>query len=327
MMLRLLLILAVTSLIQAAPNERFVEETSPSNVYRVVEGPLTWNDAKAKCEAMDCKLAQPKSVQANDALKALLVKGYYWLGITDLNHEGRFTYYTDDQDIVYDNWNAGVPNNGNGTEHCANVILHSTFNYSTWFTSNCSEVNEGGICECRTSGASGDPHMRTFDGRAYTFQGICWYTLFKDCTDKSRFDVTIMFEPREDSTPDQVRTRTIAFNVTVGNQYAIVNGLDVTTGSTGGKMTDAKVITIQQEDKNIKLHFTSKNTTFSFNWTLRLHALDVSYNGSFYKGKLCGLMGNADGDTRNDFQNPDRSIAKDVLEFGESWKVNDKKCF
>ncbi|XP_077865807.1 von Willebrand factor-like [Saccoglossus kowalevskii] len=170
--------------------------------------------------------------------------------------------------------------------------------------------------------------MRTFDGRAYTFQGTCWYYLFRDCTDNPRFEVTSKFEPREDSTPwrDQVRTRTIAFNVTVGNQYAIIDGLDVTTGSTGGMVTDAKVIQIQEEDKGIKLHFTSKDTTFTFNWTLRKHELYVSYTGSFYNGKLCGLMGNADGDTRNDFQKPDGSIAKDVLEFGESWKLNDKKC-
>uniref|UniRef100_A0ABM0MB26 Zonadhesin-like n=1 Tax=Saccoglossus kowalevskii TaxID=10224 RepID=A0ABM0MB26_SACKO len=160
--------------------------------------------------------------------------------------------------------------------------------------------------------------MRTFDGRAYTFQGTCWYHLFRYYTDIPCFEVTTMFESREDSTPDQVRTRITAFNVTVGNQYAIVNGLDVTTGSTGGQMTDAKVITIQEDDKHIKLHFISKDTTFPFNWTLRKHVLDVSYNGSFYKGKLCGLMGNADGDTRNDFQKPDSNIAKQVLEFGET---------
>ncbi|XP_006823707.1 BMP-binding endothelial regulator protein-like [Saccoglossus kowalevskii] len=158
--------------------------------------------------------------------------------------------------------------------------------------------------------------MRTFDERAYTFQGTSWYILFKDCTDNPRFEVTTKFEPREDSTPDRVRTRTISFNVTVGNHYAIVNGLDVTTGSTGGQVTDAKAITIQQEDKSVKLQFTSKDTTFTFNWTLRKHTLDVSYAGSFYKGNLCGLMGNADGDTRNDFQKPDGSLAKDVPEFG-----------
>ncbi|XP_006822172.1 BMP-binding endothelial regulator protein-like isoform X2 [Saccoglossus kowalevskii] len=74
------------------------------------------------------------------------------------------------------------------------------------------------------------------------------------------------------------------------------------------------------------LHFTSKNTTFTLEWTLGKHQLDVSATGSDYNGKLCGLMGNSDGNPGNDFQKPDGSYVKDVIEFGESWKVNDKVC-
>ncbi|XP_002735420.1 uncharacterized protein LOC100367877 [Saccoglossus kowalevskii] len=284
MMLCLLLILA--SLTQAVPHEKMVEHRSLSSVYTVVDGPITWYDAKAKCEAMGCTLAQPKSEQENNAIQAILPGGgFFWLGITDLNHEGRFTYYTDDQDIVYNNWKLGQPNNFDNIQHCVDMNFNSEWNDYI-----CDDTDTGAICECPPPppppppGASGDPHIRTFDSRAYTFQGTGWYILFKDCTNKPRFEVTAKFEPREDSTPDQVRTKIIAFNVTVGNQYAIVNGLDVTTGSTGGQVTDAKVITIQEEDKHIKLHFTSKDTTFTFNWTLRKHVLDVSYNGSFYKG-------------------------------------------
>ena len=70
--------------------------------------------------------------------------------------------------------------------------------------------------------------MTTFDGRRYGFQGICWYTLFKDCsTSKPAFEVTVEFEPRDDSTIEQVKTRTVSFNVTVGNEYAIVNGHNI----------------------------------------------------------------------------------------------------
>ncbi|XP_006823914.1 zonadhesin-like [Saccoglossus kowalevskii] len=309
---------SVISLTLAARHERLVEQRSLTSKYKVVKGHITWYEGKDSCEAMGCILAEPRSAEENNAIIAVMPgTGYFWIGVTDRDHEGRYTYYTDDQD-VYNNVHS---------EHRNYNCVDITISDSSWGAYGCGFKNTGAICECPPSGLRGDPHMRTFDGRAYTFQGTCWYTLFKDCTDKSRFEVTTKYEPREDSTPDQVRTRATAFNITVGNQYAIVNGLDVTTGSTGGHVTDSKVITIQEEDKNIKLHFTSKDTTFTFNWTLRKHVLDVSYNGSFYNGKLCGLMGNADGDTRNDFQNPDGSIAKDVLEFGDSWKVNDRKCF
>ncbi|XP_006814537.2 zonadhesin-like [Saccoglossus kowalevskii] len=323
-MLRLLLILVVTSLTLAVPHERLLVQRSSTSIYKLVDSPVNWYEGKESCEAMGCVLAQPKSEQENNAIFALLpISGFYWIGVTDFDHEGRFTYYTDDQDIVYNNWRFGEPNNFNGDQNCVDIGASD----SQWFDYNCNLQDDGAVCECRPDGVRGDPHMRTFDSRAYTFQGTGWYILLKDCSNKPRFEVTTKFEPRKDSTPDQVRTITTTFNITVGNQYAIVNGLDVTTGSTDGQMTDEKVITIQEEDKNIKLYFTSKDTTFTFNWTLRNHALDVSYNGSFYNGKLCGLMGNADGDIRNDFQKPDGSITKDVNEFGESWKVNDKKRF
>ncbi|XP_077861873.1 BMP-binding endothelial regulator protein-like isoform X2 [Saccoglossus kowalevskii] len=254
-------------------------------------------------------------------IMTVYVAGFYWLGITDLGHDGTFTYYSSGLHIAgtFENWDVNEPNNENGVEHCTEIWKLN----GLWNDVDCMLKRANAICEC--DGVNGEPHMRTFDGRPYTFQGEGWYYLFKDCTENPHFEVTTKFEPREDSTPDNVKTRTIAINVTVGNQYAIIDGLDVTTGRTGGQVTDAKVITIQEEEKNIELHFTSKNTTFTLNWTLRKHELDVSYSGSFYNGKLCGLMGNADGDTRNDFQKPDGSIAKDVNDFGESWKLTEKK--
>ena len=76
-----------------------------------------------------------------------------------------------------------------------------------------------------------DPHFTTFDGHEYAYQGEGWHTMFKDCSEHPAFEVTTKFEPRDDSTADHIRTRTVAFNVTVGSQYAIVNGLDVVTVS------------------------------------------------------------------------------------------------
>nr|XP_006824949.1 PREDICTED: von Willebrand factor-like [Saccoglossus kowalevskii] len=322
-MLRLILILAVSSLAFAAPHEELIEKRHPY-IYKVITGPMNWYEARDRCEAMvGWQLAQPKSQFQMDEIMKLYVAGFYWLGITDLVNEGTFTYYSNEIPIdgIYTNWDvdSGEPNNENGIEDCTEIWKLN----GLWNDVNCLLVRSHAFCEYH--GGHNDPHMRTFDGHAYTFQGIGWYYLFKDCSDNTHFEVTTKFEPREDSTPDQIKTRTVAINVTVGNQYAILDGRDVTTGSTGGMVTDAKVITIQEEDKSIKLHFTSKDTTFTLNWTLRNHALDVSYSGSSYNRKLCGLMGNADGDPRNDFQKPDGSIVKDVLEFGESWKLTDKK--
>ncbi|XP_006816822.1 protein SpAN-like [Saccoglossus kowalevskii] len=176
------------------------------------------------------------------------------------------------------------------------------------------------------SGVSGDPHMKTFDGRPYTFQGVCWYTLFKDCfSHKPDFEITVKFEPRGDSTTDHFRTRAVAFNVSVGMEYANVNGLDVITGNTGHD-TAARSIRVQNEQNVVILEFTSNNTTFTLEWALRKHALKVNVQGATYNGRLCGLMGNSDGDTRNDFQTPDGNVVLDAAEFGESWDVKGQTC-
>ncbi|XP_006824947.1 kielin/chordin-like protein [Saccoglossus kowalevskii] len=316
-MLPLLVILAVTSFTFAVPQQRIVKETD----YVVVDGPVNWYDAKTICENKGGWLAEPRSQAENDAIRTLFVSGHYWLGITDLNHEGRYTYARDDSEIVYDNWNTNQPDNYLGFEHC----IEMTTAIGKWNDLPCNY--EWGHAICRIPcGGHGDPHMRTFDGRDYSFQGTCWYTLFKDCTVDFRFEVTVKFEAREDSTADQIRSRIVAFNVTVGDQYAIVDGRDIIKGHTGGQVTAVNSIFIEEKDKTIMLHFTSKDMTFTLDWTLRKHILKVSYYGSFYRGKLCGLMGNADGDTHNDFKKPDGSTTKDVTEFGETWKVNEKKC-
>ena len=81
------------------------------------------------------------------------------------------------------------------------------------------------------AGVCHDPHFTTFDGRAYAYQGEGWHTMFKDCSDIPAFEVDAKFDPRDDSTAEHIKTRTVAFNVTVGDQYASVNGLDVVTVS------------------------------------------------------------------------------------------------
>ena len=41
-----------------------------------------------------------------------------------------------------------------------------------------------------------------------------------------------------------------------------------------------------------------------------------------YEGKICGLMGNSDGNPNNDLQLPDKSITANIAVFGNSWKEN-----
>ncbi|XP_006825109.1 uncharacterized protein LOC102806473 [Saccoglossus kowalevskii] len=176
--------------------------------------------------------------------------------------------------------------------------------------------------KCVCSGPKHDPHLTTLDGRDYSFQGMCWYTLVKDCSSaNSQFEITTDFAPRDD-TSDEIRTRAVAINVTVGDESVVVNQDNVASVSDGS----LKNINIVHDGAKAILSFKLKDTTFKLLWTGKKHMFSIEFIGDYYRGKMCGLLGNADGDAKNDFQKPDGVIVKDVIEFGESWKVPGKQC-
>ena len=41
-----------------------------------------------------------------------------------------------------------------------------------------------------------------------------------------------------------------------------------------------------------------------------------------YEDKLCGLCGNYDGDTKDDFRKPDGSLTNNANDFGHSWNTD-----
>uniref|UniRef100_A0A3Q3BFQ6 VWFD domain-containing protein n=1 Tax=Kryptolebias marmoratus TaxID=37003 RepID=A0A3Q3BFQ6_KRYMA len=59
---------------------------------------------------------------------------------------------------------------------------------------------------------------------------------------------------------------------------------------------------------------------FALIWNKRTTVI-LKLNSSF-KGKVCGLCGNYDGNIKNDFATSDQEIVVDALELGNSWKVS-----
>ncbi|XP_077861976.1 uncharacterized protein LOC144343130 [Saccoglossus kowalevskii] len=176
------------------------------------------------------------------------------------------------------------------------------------------------LCTCPI--VTGDPHITTLDGRAYSFQGMCWYTLVKDCSSANPdFEITADLAPPNEIS-DQMRTRAVAINVTVGDESVVVGQDNVATVSG----SSSKNINIVHDGNMAQLSFKQKDTTFKIFWTGSKHTFAIEFTGDYYRGRMCGLLGNGDGDAKNDFQRPDGVIVKDVTEFGESWKVTGKKC-
>ncbi|XP_002733605.1 zonadhesin-like [Saccoglossus kowalevskii] len=181
---------------------------------------------------------------------------------------------------------------------------------------------------CTPGSTRGDPHMRSFDGHGYSFQGLCWYTLAKHCTENPDFEVTAEFAPRP-SSGDELKTRAVRLNVTVGDERlsmdttneVLVNDVPLWAAKLNGSPVNFEIIT-DPAMVGVKI----ERFNMDILWEGRKHAFSAVVSHPDYHGNICGLLGNADGDPLNDFQKPDGTRTTHVNEFGESWKVNEKTC-
>ncbi|XP_077989997.1 vitellogenin-like [Glandiceps talaboti] len=61
-------------------------------------------------------------------------------------------------------------------------------------------------------------------------------------------------------------------------------------------------------------------------WNGHKHRFFAEMDDHRYNGAVCGLLGDADGNSRNDFMMRDGRFTKDVIEFGESWRIPGLSC-
>ncbi|KAJ8289756.1 hypothetical protein GJAV_G00004980 [Gymnothorax javanicus] len=186
----------------------------------------------------------------------------------------------------------------------------------------------GGVSGCHPAGegkcvASGDPHYISFDGRRFDFQGTCVYTLAKVCdTDGKRLTPFVVEESNEKYGNGRVAVTKAVAVVVYNYVITIVQGmswkvivddeeLDLPLSLYEGR------VTINQEGRNIIVR-----TDFG----LRVLYDTVYYVEvivpSTYKGKMCGLCGNYNGNNRDDFQLPSGKVTSNVDDFGKAWTVD-----
>ncbi|XP_072851164.2 uncharacterized protein LOC110083676 [Pogona vitticeps] len=88
-----------------------------------------FDDLKQRCLQAGGQLASPRNAAENAAVQqiAVLYKKSVFLGITDIQTEGRFKYQNGEA-IVYSNWAPGEPNNDKGSENCVEVYTNGKWN-------------------------------------------------------------------------------------------------------------------------------------------------------------------------------------------------------
>ncbi|XP_044276254.1 pulmonary surfactant-associated protein D-like [Varanus komodoensis] len=88
-----------------------------------------FDDLKQRCLQAGGQLASPRNAAENTAVQqiAALYNKIVFLGITDLQSEGKFKYLNGDA-ISYSNWLPGEPNNDKNREHCVEVFANGKWN-------------------------------------------------------------------------------------------------------------------------------------------------------------------------------------------------------
>uniref|UniRef100_A0A3B4ULI5 VWFD domain-containing protein n=1 Tax=Seriola dumerili TaxID=41447 RepID=A0A3B4ULI5_SERDU len=189
---------------------------------------------------------------------------------------------------------------------------------------------ENGVQKCHPVGkgvchASGDPHYRSFDGRLFDFQGTCTYTLSKSCglegTHLVAFSVEVenvqwnqMVNNKVVSVTKLVAVKVYGFTLIMRNSMfgVLVNGvfnyLPVNL--------DNGAVLVYQEGQHYVI---ATNFGLLVTYDLIYH-VTVTVPGN-YRGKVCGLCGNFNGNQKDDFQTPKRQLTNNVNVFGTSWKV------
>ncbi|KAL4006244.1 lactase-phlorizin hydrolase [Sarotherodon galilaeus] len=189
-------------------------------------------------------------------------------------------------------------------------------------TEECREVN--GVAGCYPKGtstcvASGDPHYTSFDKRKYDFMGNCSYLMSSPCN-----DTTVPYFEVHTDNENRYNRPTISY-VKAVHVYAQMVKISILKGGTV-QVNGTNVNLPLSPAPGISVFKSGKHYTVSMNF-----GVTVRYDGNTfmdikviedYQNKLCGLCGNYDGDTKDDFRKPDGSLAENANDFGHSWNMN-----
>lgn len=202
----------------------------------------------------------------------------------------------------------------------------------------------------------GDPHYKTFDGKFFSFQGMCKYQLTSDCVGHT-FSIRVTNDGRNTKSSSWTKTVTLKVNnlkVNLGQKMRVkVNGTRVdlpfvlyspSVRSLGTESTTTNAITAlvpisssssTEEYLSLTPEVEIRMTEEGVSVMTRI-GVQLLWDGTNflqvqapvnYKNRLCGLCGNYNGVSRDDFRTR-RGVNMNetsVWQFANSWRVGGKR--
>ncbi|KAL8169984.1 UNVERIFIED_CONTAM: hypothetical protein K2H54_061157 [Gekko kuhli] len=230
---------------------------------------------------------------------------------------------------------AGLVLDGKGNciamEECPCIHNDATYNPGEKITVDCNTCTcQNRMWKCTknkclgTCAVYGDGHYITFDDKRYNFNGKCEYTLVQDHCGQNN-STQGKFRVITENIPCGSTGTTCSKSIKVFlDNYELILSEEhskVVTRGSGGELPyrirSMGIYLVIETNNGMILLWDKKTSMF------------IKMSPDF-KGQVCGLCGNYDGNGMNDFTTRSQSVVGDVLEFGNSWKVSptcpDAKC-
>uniref|UniRef100_A0A3B3CSU8 Alpha-tectorin-like n=1 Tax=Oryzias melastigma TaxID=30732 RepID=A0A3B3CSU8_ORYME len=172
-----------------------------------------------------------------------------------------------------------------------------------------------------TCSSSGDPHYITFDRKAYDFQGTCRYVLATVCNVTSGLNDFSVEAKNEQwnglalSLAAEVFVKVWGYSIHISRNrrgVAEVNGI---TRNLPVLLNESRV-SIYTSGSRVFV-----STDFGLTVTFDSYSTVVITVPPNYRGKVCGLCGNFNGNRNDDFRTPNGTAVTTTDAFGASWKV------